>query len=228
MTQLDYSIVRSPNRKKMTITVERDKTVKVLVPEGTADETVRRIVETKRQWLLAKLGHPQKYQGLAHAPGKEVVNGESALYLGKEYRIEISETLSGNVEFTDGFLVPKLHQANRRNVLRGWYLDQAKELILPLVEKRAAELGVVYGNAQIIDARYRWGSCTPAGNLRFNWRLIKAPMFVINYVVVHELAHLLEPNHTERFWSIVRTNVTTLEKAKGWLKEHGGLLEEEL
>jgi predicted metal-dependent hydrolase len=64
-------------------------------------------------------------------------------------------------------------------------------------------------------------------SITFNWRLIKAPMFVIDYVIVHELAHLIEPNHTAIFWSIVRAKTPTMEKAKAWLKEHGQMLEEE-
>ena len=65
-------------------------------------------------------------------------------------------------------------------------------------------------------------------NVNFNWRLIKAPMFVIDYVIVHELAHLLEANHTSRFWTIIRANTPTMEKAQAWLKEHGQVLEEEV
>jgi exodeoxyribonuclease V alpha subunit len=74
----------------------------------------------------------------------------------------------------------------------------------------------------------RWGSCTVNSNINFNWRLIKAPMFVIDYVIVHELAHLIEANHTSRFWGIVRAKTPTMEKAKAWLKKQGQILEEEV
>ena len=72
------------------------------------------------------------------------------------------------------------------------------------------------------------GSCTVGNSVNFNWRLIKAPMFVIDYVVVHELAHLIEPDHTAAFWGIIRAKIPTMEKAKTWLKEHGQMLEEEI
>lgn len=68
------------------------------------------------------------------------------------------------------------------------------------------ELGVEFAAAKILDNRYRWGTCTVNKNLNFNWRLIKAPTFVIGYVIVHELAHLIESNRTPRFWNIVRAN----------------------
>jgi predicted metal-dependent hydrolase len=225
---LTYQIVRSPRRKKLTLTVERDRMIVVHAPVGTSEEVIRQVVESKREWLFDKLHHSQKYQDRPHPPGKEVVNGESALYLGREYRIEIAETASGAVEFSRRFVIPATQQVKRRNVLKEWYITRAKEAILPRVARCARELGVEFGEARIVDNRYRWGSCTVKDHVNFNWRLIKAPMFVIDYVIVHELAHLMETNHTPRFWNIVRAKAPTTEKAKAWLKEHGQLLEEEV
>jgi predicted metal-dependent hydrolase len=228
MMDISYEIVRSPRRKKLTITVERDQAVIVHAPQETPDDDIQRVIESKRQWILAKLRHPQKYQNRLHPPGKEVVNGESALYLGRDYRIEIAETASGDIEFTNFFVVPPGHRAKRREVLRDWYIARAREKILGRVEQHARALGVKFGAAKVVDNRYRWGSCTLNNNVSFNWRLIKAPMFVIDYVVIHELAHLLEANHTSRFWSIVRAHTPTMDKAKAWLKEYGQVLEEEV
>ena len=106
MIQLDYKIVRSSKRKKLTITVERDRSVIVHAPEGTSEATIQQVVDSKRQWLFEKLRHPQKYMDRPHAPGKEVVNGESAPYLGKAYQIEVTETASRKIEFSHRFLVP--------------------------------------------------------------------------------------------------------------------------
>lgn len=157
-----------------------------------------------------------------------MVNGESVPYLGRDYPIEITVTASGGVEFSRRFLIPSAQQAKRRKVLKEWYLNRAKETILPRVKRHADELGVYFKEARIVDNRYRWGSCTVKDNVNFNWRLIKAPMFVIDYVIVHELAHLMEANHTPRFWNIVRAKAPSTEKAKAWLKDHGQLLEEEV
>ena len=228
MMELEYQIVRSPKRKKLTITVERDRAVIVHAPQETSEEEVRRVVDAKRQWILTKIRHPQKYQDRLHPPGKEVVNGESAPYLGRNYRIEVTETASGEVEFSNLFLVPPVHRGKRREVLRDWYIARARERIVARAERHARELGVEFRAAKIVDNRYRWGSCTVNDNVSFNWRLIKAPMFVIDYVIVHELAHLIEGNHTPRFWSIVRAKSPMLEKARAWLKEHGQFLEQEV
>ncbi len=222
----EYAIQRSAKRRQMTITVERDRSVVVHAPEGLAEEKIRRVVETKRRWIYEKMNHPQKYRDLPHGPGKELVSGESALYLGRQYRIEVVRDGLNEVRFNRGFLIPAILGKRKVEALREWYIGRAKEKIIPRVKAHARRLGVDAAAVKIADGHYRWGSCTTRNNVGFNWRLIKAPMFVIDYVVVHELAHLLETNHTPRFWNIVRTQIPMMEKAKVWLKENGGLLEE--
>jgi len=223
--ELKYCIVRSSKRRKLTITVERDRTVVVHAPANTSEEKVRQVVESKRQWIFEKMHHSQKYVDLPHPPGKELVNGESALYLGRNYRIEIARTDSGKIEFAQRFLVPSDVSERKLEAFRGWYIARAEEKILPRVRHYSHQLGVECAQTKIVDNRYRWGSCTVNNNVNFNWRLIKAPMSVIDYVVVHELTHLIEANHTPRFWNIVKAQIPNVEKPKQWLKENGQLLE---
>ena len=225
--ELVYTIKRSPNRKKLTITVERDRSVVVHAPESTPEEKIQAIVESKRKWIYEKTKHAQKY-ALPHPPGKELVNGESALYLGRQYQIEIVQDSSEEIRFEQRFLIPTRLSAERKQVLRNWYMDKAREKILPRTKKFANDLGVAFANARIVDNRYRWGSCTIKDNINFNWRLIKAPMYVVDYVIIHELAHLLEANHTPRFWNIVRAQSSKMDKAKQWLLENGHILEEDI
>ena len=223
-----YTVKRSSKRKKLTITVERDRSVVVHAPEATSEETIRKIVKSKRQWIYEKTKHAQKYDKRPHPPGKELVSGESALYLGREYQIEIISTDSTEIRFKQRFLIPASLVDERRGILRNWYINRAKERILPKVKSLAVTLGVEFANAKIVDNRFRWGSCTPKDNVNLNWRLIKAPMFVVDYVIVHELAHLIEANHTPRFWNVVRTHAPTMEKARSWLKDHGQILEQDI
>ena len=223
-----YSVRRSSKRAKVTITVERDRTVVVHAPNRASDEAIARIVEAKRPWIYEKAMHSEKYSGRPHPPGKELVSGESALYLGRSYRIEVVDKETGCVRFDQRFLIPASRAPHKKGAMREWYIERAKERILPRVVKQARELGVSFRQARIVDNRYRWGSCTVRDNINLNWRLIKAPMFVIDYVITHELAHLLEPNHTPRFWNIVKTQAPAVDSARGWLKEHGELLEEEV
>lgn len=224
---LDYTIKRSSKRKKLTITVERDRSVVVHAPTSASEESIAKVVESKRGWIYEKTQHPQKYEELPHPPGKELANGESAMYLGQSYRIELVPDQE-QITFDQCFRIPLSHSSGRRSVLKNWYIDQAKLEILSRIPKHAKSLGVEFREGKIVDNRYRWGSCTVKDRIHLNWRLIKAPMFVIDYVIIHELAHLLEANHTPRFWNIVAAQTANMDKAKRWLKDHGQLLEEDV
>lgn len=223
--ELEFKVVYS-KRKTVTITVERDRSVIVAAPEGTSPDKIRQVVESRKRWLYEKTRHVQKFDSLPHPPGKELVTGESMPYLGRQYRIELLAG-GGEIQFQQAFFVPK-ELSDKSQAFRDWFVARAQEAILPRVALHAKNLGVEYNVAKIGNGKYRWGSCTPRDNVILNWRLIKAPMFVIDYVVVHELAHLIEPNHSPHFWNIVRTQVPGMEKAKAWLQKNGALLEQDL
>ncbi len=220
--ELNYTIIYS-KRKNIAITVERDRSIVVRAPAGATPEKIRQAVESRKEWIYIKTKHPQKFNELPHPPGKELVNGESMLYLGRNYLIELVDGVD-EIRFAHKFLIPK-KLSKRKNVIKQWYIEKAKEIILPRVPRHAIKLGVEYNQAKITDCKYRWGSCTPKNNLNFNWRLIKAPMFIIDYMIIHELAHLLENNHTPQFWNIVKAQITDMEKAKDWLLKNGAILE---
>jgi predicted metal-dependent hydrolase len=97
----------------------------------------------------------------------------------------------------------------------------ARELVAMLIDEEAPELGVEVQRVQIRDQRSRWGSCSTRGTLSFNWRLVLAPFDVLDYVVVHELCHLREPNHSRRFWKLLESRRPGWHEQRDWLHEHG-------
>ena len=220
---LNYTIRRSDRRRRMTITVERDRSVVIHAPTKATDEQIATLVDSRRLWIYAKTRHGKKFAPPPHPPGEEIVNGGSAAYLGRDYPIELVDSSSGDVVFDDRFLIPHGSPTDRLASLTAWYRQQATETILPRIDRFVVSLGVEPTATAIVDAKYRWGSCTPAGKVTFNWRLIKTPLFVIDYVIVHELAHLIEPNHTPEFWNIVRSQTTRCDEARKWLSSfaHG-------
>lgn len=220
---LEYSVVYSA-RKTLTITVERDRSVVVHAPKDTPHERIEQLINRKKLWLYEKTKHTQKYQ--LSASTKEFISGTTILYLGKNYQLNVVSDPFDGILFDSKFLISKASLPHAPALLKDWYIERAQEKIVPQVRLYAAQIGVQYNRILISDVRYRWGSCTPRNNLKFNWRLIKAPMRVIEYVIAHELAHLIEQNHTTRFWSIVKTQIPDYLKAKEWLKTCGELLEE--
>jgi predicted metal-dependent hydrolase len=219
---ITYSIKYSA-RKTISIIVERDRSVVVRAPLNTSEELIAKEVNKRKRLLLQKVGHNQKYP--YPKPAKEFVSGETLLYLGKNYKLYVTESETGGVEFDNKFFIGKINQKKANKLFREWYLKSATEIIVPKAKEIAKQLGVVYQNINIMDLKYRWGSCTPKDNIHFNWRIIKAPITVIEYIIVHELIHLLEANHTPQFWNRIAVMQPNFKKAKDWLKEFGGELE---
>jgi predicted metal-dependent hydrolase len=222
--QIEYSIQYS-NRKTLSIIVERDSRVVVRAPLNTSKELIDKEISKRKHLLFQKINHPQKYEN--PKPRKEFVSGESLLFLGKHYKLEVVQDKMEGIRFDHKFYISRVSQGKAEQLFKKWYIEQAKEKIIPRVEFYAKNLGVKYKAIKILDLKYRWGSCTPKDNINFNWRLIKAPIYVIDYIIVHELTHLLEPNHTPEFWNIVSVQLPHYNKAKDWLKDNGHLLETE-
>lgn len=220
--QIEYSIKYS-TRKTISIIVERDRTVVVRAPINTSKEVIDKEINKRKFLLFQKINHPQKLN--LPKDQLEFVSGESILYLGKHYRLQVVEQAVEGIEFSNHFIIAKTNQKQAELLFREWYFRQAEVLIIPKVIYYANQLGVRYNKINILDLKYRWGSCTPKDNINFNWRIIKAPIHVINYIIVHELVHLLESNHTPDFWNIVSIQLPHYEKARKWLQENGKLLE---
>jgi predicted metal-dependent hydrolase len=215
--------VRYSNRKTLGITVERDRRVVVRAPHHVSPETIERVVLTKQQWIREKLHHTQKYPAVR--PTKEFVSGESLLYMGVQYRLSVVDEDIEGICFEQEFIISRKNRAEAHELFKAWYMNQATSIIKPLAFQYAERLGVQFSECKVSEMKYRWGSCTPKDNIIFNWRIVKAPLYVIHYLVVHELAHLLEGNHSRRFWTIVSLQAPQYQKAKEWLKNHGAALE---
>lgn len=216
-----YKVIYS-DRKSFGLSVERDKSIILRAPKKAKTQDIDDFVERKKFWLYKKLHHPQKYRQLKR---KEFISGASILYLGRNYRLNIVNNGIDDIQFNNVFVISKTNQTNAYDLFRNWYLQKAKDKIIQKALYHSKNIGVDFQSIKVSDLKYRWGSCTPKNNLNFNWRLIKAPLHVIEYVIVHELAHLKESNHTQRFWSIIKTQIPRYNEAKTWLKENGHLLE---
>lgn len=220
--QLEYEVKYS-DRKTLNITVERDRKIIVRAPEHLSTEKIDSLVQSKKQWIKEKLNHTQKYPEIPVV--KKFVSGETLMYLGKNYQLLVVDEDIEAIEFNQRFRISRKNQVRANDLFKKWYLEQALQKIKPLAIQYAKYLGVEYSELKTSEMKYRWGSCTPANNIIFNWRIIKAPMYVVNYLVAHELVHLIEDNHTPRFWNILSIQVPYYQKAKDWLKKNGHLLE---
>jgi predicted metal-dependent hydrolase len=221
--KLDYEVIFS-KRSTIGITVERDRRVVVHAPQGARAEVISAAMERKRFWIWEKLGDHRKYG--RQTAVKEFVAGETFLFLGQNFPLELVRDLRGEVCLKGNhFELSRTERVSGRDLFRRWYLAEARKRISPCAGSLATAMGVEFKRISMRDLKYSWASCSPGGTLTFSWRIVQAPAVVIDYLIVHELAHVLEPNHSREFWNIVAVHAPSWERAKEWLKRNGARLE---
>jgi len=213
--ELNYNIQRSETRKTIALKMAPSGELEVLAPFDVENETIEKLVQKKKFWIYK---NRKELIDKKTAFEKEYVSGESFLYLGKKFRLDVTECQHIGLLFKQSkFILNKQEQKKAETLFEKWYKQKAKEKLIPRVEKFAKQMGVKPKEIKILSMSKRWGSCTPEGNIILNYHLIKAPLYVVDYVIVHELAHLIEHNHSDSFWKIVKTQMGDFKKHKEWL-----------
>lgn len=214
-------VIRS-KRKTISLQVSDDATLIVRAPFEVSEKIINRVILKHSNWIEKKKKEMQLRD--VKFSKKEFVNGEGFLYLGNYYRLRLVENQKTPLNFENEFFLSKEYLAQAKDVFIDWYRERAYEKISERVKWYAQKRGFKYNKINITNAQKRWGSCSCLNNLNFSWRLIMAPLSVIDYVVVHELVHLVEKNHSRAFWNKVKMLMTDYKKHQEWLKKNGHLL----
>ncbi len=212
-------IIRS-RRRTVALQICHDATLVVRAPFHVSERAIRRLVYDKRAWIDEKLTQQKRYA----VPRKEFIDGEKFLYLGAHYPLHIVEGPGAPLAFENAFFLCRVHHREARDAFIRWYKERAKVTVGERVELCSAMAGLTYDKVRITGAQCRWGSCSRGGTLNFSWRLIMAPLSVIDYVVAHEVAHLAVKNHSRQFWNKVTVLFPEHARCGQWLKENGHLM----
>lgn len=211
-------IIRS-KRKTLALVVRPDGSLLVRAPWRTPKYVVQEFVEKNRKWI-----ETQQAQALAVLPPapRQYMPGEMFLYLGTNSPLELVEGQRELLRLDDGkFKLALSQQGDAASSFERWYREQARQVLTARVEFFARQNDFQYKRIRITSARTRWGSCSAAGSLSFSWRLILAPLEVVDYVVVHELVHTVFHNHSKQFWDRVGMIMPDSTKHRRWLRENG-------
>ncbi len=219
---IEYRIDYSAKRKSVSIIVERNGEVVVKAPLNYDPEKIAVLMEQKKMLIYSRINHPQKVK--IHKSNPKLIHGRSILYQGKNCKVYVDHLSDGLFQFNTNFSISVDIKDQFDDLLKKWLQEKAEEKLVQRVKLYASRLGVEYNKILITDLQLRWGSCTPKNNINLNFRLIKAPPFVYNYIIVHELTHLLVSNHTPEFWQMVKTCFPKYEEAREWLKIYGDKL----
>lgn len=222
-----YTVIRSARRKKtIEITLDATEGVLVAAPASASPEAIRDVLLRRAGWILAKAN------GEIPPPRPKLfVSGETLPYLGREVRMDVTheEHPRVRIRFTywafDVRVPASMDGEVRRNLVRAafvrWYRRRALDTLRRSAARWQGVLGVSPTGIAVRDQRQRWGSCGPDGMLRFNWRIAMAETGLLDYVVVHELAHLIHRNHSRDFWAAVEHAMPDFRLRRQRLKELG-------
>jgi predicted metal-dependent hydrolase len=203
--------------------------LQVRVPLHLADERVAALLQQKRPWLTSKVAELQR---LPPRRPRELISGESFPYLGRHYRLKVQEGQRVGVGLKGGTFIATVRpgeqgeqrQARIAHYLQQWYRRQALVHLSDKAARYSKQIGVSPAAISVRAFRARWGSCTTNGHVAFNWQIIKSPHSITDYVVIHELCHLIHPNHSKAFWQLVARHDPAYGQHRQWLRERGASL----
>jgi len=218
-----YVLVRS-RRRSIGLEVRPDATLVVRAPTRTPVWFVESLLREKAGWIEDKVAKARSHVSLL--PSHDFLTGERFPYLGREWSFVVVAFQKTPLTFDEkaGFSLDMGAFDRGEVVFEEWYRARARELLAERVQHYAPLVDVSVPRLCITGAERRWGSCSTSGTVSFAWRLIMAPMDVVDYVVVHELAHGREMNHSTRFWAVVALVLPDYDMRRRWLKDHGGML----
>ena len=220
MNDLRFEVRRSERRRAMEITVDRGDELVLSAPGDIPDARLLDFAKRKRMWVYKQLAR-QALTGSVARP-KVFVDGEGFPYLGRTYRLRLVPDSDASVKLIAGRLVmPEPLARDGRNHLVRWYSERALPWLSDKVVEYAARMEVAPAGVRVQDLGYRWGSCGKGSLLYFHWKTILLPARMAEYVVVHEMAHLHEPHHTDGFWRRVERAMPDFETRKQWLATRG-------
>jgi hypothetical protein len=198
--------------------------VYAVVPLDYSIEKIHNFIESKKKWILKT---SEYYRKLREGYGEENLAINTISFLGAIYRLQIVKDTSPSTVISDNLKVITFHVTDRRKYkydIKEWYRRQTAQIVserLPVISRK---LDLHYHSVSIKSQTSRWGSCSKNRNLNFNLLLAAVPIKVIDYVITHELIHLIELNHSKRFWSLVASAYPEYKKYREWLNRYGPLI----
>jgi predicted metal-dependent hydrolase len=214
-------IIRS-KRKTFTLEIKPDGRLIVRVPKQATNKQIQAIVEAKTDWINQTRARVAK-----KFPDQKPISfqpGDKFWYLGEKYPLRFTNRQRPPLELNGGFLLSRNAKERAKEVFIEWYREETRAITHRLIERYSKQYKFEVNQVRINSARTRWGSCSGKNNLNFTYRLCMAPLAVVEYVVVHELAHLKVHNHSRDFWNLVAEIKPDYKQDRQWLKKFGYLL----
>lgn len=216
------TIKRTSRKKSIAIQV-KPSNVTLLAPQRSSFQDIYQVLEKKQRWIETQL------QKLPSLKSVNYQNGDIFLVQGEKHTLHVKHETEAKVTKTNEYItisIPEQHNhlACRKELLAKWYHSMAYQSMMPRFRHFQKLLNVSPNKITFGLRKSRWGSCSSKQNITINWLLVMSPQNIQDYVIVHELCHLLEMNHSKRFWQLVENILPDFQSSRNWLKEHGHTL----
>ena len=220
LENININIEKTERRKTISVFIERNGLVRVLAPVTATDEKIEAAVKSKEYQIFTKLA---KWKELNRGKiNREFVNGQSFLYLGRNYRLSIEENQEVPLKISGGnFKLDKKYIDKADQVFKDFYKEKAEQKIkerLKLIEEKFQKKPT---SVKVLELQNRWASWTPKNGLNFHWKCAMAPVPVLDYIITHEMVHLKYPNHSPDFWNELDKKMPNYREHEAWLKRNG-------
>jgi predicted metal-dependent hydrolase len=215
---IEISQIIRCRRRTIALIIQMDGALVVRAPLRVSEKSIRRFAEKNAQWVQRKQAEVRAAQP---ATARRYLPDELFPFLGREVPLEIVPDQDIPLVLESHFKLAESVREQAEEIFEQWYRDQAARIIPERVRYFAEQNQLTYRKIRIGSARTRWGSCSTRGDLNFSWRLILTPPEVVDYVVVHELAHTLVHNHSARFWKQVERILPNYKTHRKWLRLNG-------
>ncbi|MFZ2657507.1 MAG: SprT family zinc-dependent metalloprotease [Victivallales bacterium] len=229
MGSFEYKIIRRDRRKTASIQVSPANEVSIIIPKDLPDDKIKSLIKRKTPWILSKIKFNKEVK-YPHKP-KEFVSGEAFQYLGRNYRLKVITGENEGVELKGGRLNVRILGGNCvscdekvKNLLTCWYIIKSEKKLRERTERLVERIGVSVRGVKVKSLKQRWGSCAKDGSIVFNWRIILAPITVVDYVVAHELCHRRFHDHSKEFWALLQRVMPDYREKKEWLRVNGAMM----
>jgi predicted metal-dependent hydrolase len=217
---INITIEKTERRKTVSIFIERDGSVRVLAPSTVTDDKIKNAIKAKEYQIFTKLA---KWKELNQGKvTREFVNGQSFLYLGRNYRLAIVENQSVPLKLSGGnFQLDKKFLGKAEIVFKEFYKEKAKDKITERIKLIEDKFLTKPTSVKVFELKNRWASWSPNNKLNFHWKCVMAPVLVLDYIITHEMVHLKYPNHSAEFWNELDKKMPNFREHENWLKTNG-------
>lgn len=215
--------IRRSSRRSIAIVISPDGDVFVKAPVFSSDSDILRFVRSKQDWINRNVGKISKRKASQELPRiKHTFQaGDSFYYLGREFPLIIDPQQKRQLLFQEAFRFSITDKKTIQRKLLNWYKKQAEDIFNVRILVWEQAIGVGHKKIRLSSAKTRWGSCSSTGTISLNWKLMMAPLDIIDYVIVHELVHVIHPNHSKSFWNEVARHCPDFKAKRKWLKDNG-------